>query len=133
MKGAGELKILQGNHVFSQMDGGRENTKGDAKIPRGTLKIPRGRPVGTSMGSVLEGCINAFCWDSCIHLLLDLLSIPSYKLFLIKFFADPLTVKSIGCKMCVILGRNLDHFDVKTIQDLNYMISGLSSKHIPCQ
>ena len=31
--------------------------------------------------------------------------------------------------MCHI-GRNLDHFDVKTIQDLNYMISGLSSKHI---
>ena len=30
MKGAGELKILQGTHVFfSQMNGERENTVGD--------------------------------------------------------------------------------------------------------
>ena len=49
MKGVGELKILQGTHVFSQMDGGRENTVGDSKIPQGTSK-------GTSTGSVLEGC-----------------------------------------------------------------------------
>ena len=33
MKGAGELKILQGTHVFSQVDGGHENTKGDSKNP----------------------------------------------------------------------------------------------------
>ena len=38
MKGAGELKILQGTHVFSQIDGGRENTMGDSKNPPGTSK-----------------------------------------------------------------------------------------------
>ena len=51
--------------------------------------------------------INAFRWDSCIHLLLDLLSILSYKRFLIKRFADPLTVKSSGRKKCVILAGTL--------------------------
>ena len=48
MKGAGELKILQGTHVSSQMDGGRENTMGDSKNTRGMSR-------GTSTGSVLEG------------------------------------------------------------------------------
>ena len=50
--------------------------------------------------------------------------------FLIKFFADPLTVKSSGWKKCVIVEGTFEHSDVKTIQDLSYMISGLSSEHI---
>ena len=33
-----EHKILQGTHVFSQIDGGRENTVGDSKIPPGTSR-----------------------------------------------------------------------------------------------
>ena len=38
MKGAGELKILQGTHVFSQIDGGRENTEGDSNNPAGDVQ-----------------------------------------------------------------------------------------------
>ena len=43
-KGAGELKILQGDHVFSQIYGGRENTVGDPKNPLGEVQggLPRG-------------------------------------------------------------------------------------------
>ena len=48
VKGAGELKIFQGTHVFSNGHG-HENTAG--------LKNSRGRrPGGTFTGSVLEGC-----------------------------------------------------------------------------
>ena len=44
VKGAGELKILQGTHVFSQIYGGRENTVVDPKNPVGEVqgRLPRG-------------------------------------------------------------------------------------------
>ena len=38
MKGARELKILQGTHVFSQIDEGRENAVGDSKNPPETSR-----------------------------------------------------------------------------------------------
>ena len=41
---------IAGDPCFSQMDG-------DAKIPRGTQKIPPGTSRGTSTGSVVEGCL----------------------------------------------------------------------------
>ena len=46
---AGELKILQGTHVFSQMNGGHENTVGDSKNPAGDS---RGEFHGVCSGGV---------------------------------------------------------------------------------
>ena len=50
MKGAGEHKILQGTHVFLKWTGTR-------KYRGGLKKSRRGRPGGTSTGSVVEGCL----------------------------------------------------------------------------
>ena len=65
VKGAGELKILQGTHAYLKWTG-------DAKIPWGTQKIQWETSRGTSMGSLLEGCIIGdlvlnFCFKSVLY------------------------------------------------------------------